>query len=475
VKRTPPLDHHQLSARQLEFIALGAAVGSGLFIGVGQGIRIAGPGILVAYLIAGLMVFIVARCLGEMALADAPPKVFTTYTERYVGPRSAFVQGWSYWIICVLVCTADLTAAGLFVRLWLPKLPLWIPELAGLTLVFAVNRLRVRVFGEVEFWISLLKIVGIGAFLLLSVALLMSPTPRLPGSSISNLWTQGGFLPKGLLGVVAALPVALFAFGGSELIGIAAAEAERPERSLPRATNGLLFRLALFYMGTTLALVCLEAWRDVPVDSSPIVDVLRRTGVPAAATMMNAILVSAVLSSCNSTLYAGARVLRVLGEGGAAPKRLSKLNANGVPALASGVTLGAVATAILLGRFLPNGLFGLLMAMAAVIVIANWTLFLVAHLRFQRLRKAEGERRFAAPGAPWSTVAVLVLIVGTMIVALGDSGLRLGALLATGVLLSLAMVATLRTPRTSAAGAADVDGVTLPTSRGGRRHDRHGR
>lgn len=313
--------HNGLNARQLEFIALGGAVGAGLFLGAGRGIQMAGPGMLVAYLIAGLMVFIVARCLGEMALADPKPSVFVSYTARYIGPRAAFVQAWSYWISCVLVCMAELTAAGLFVRAWLPSLPLWVTEVAGLVAVFSINRLSVRIFGEVEFWISLLKILTVFIFLAGGVVLLMGGgLPSLPDASITNLWSQGGFLPKGVNGVATALPVALFAFGGTELIGIAAAEAETPERSVPRATNGLLFRLAFIYLGVTMMLLCLEPWRSLPTDSSPIVELLSRIGVPAAAALMNIVLVSAVLSSSNSTLYAGTRVLKVLGEIGGAPK-----------------------------------------------------------------------------------------------------------------------------------------------------------
>lgn len=458
--------HKGLSARQLEFIALGSTVGSGLFLGAGRGIQLAGPGMLVAYLVAGLMVFVVARCLGEMALADPKPSTFISYTDRYIGSRSAFVQAWSYWACCVLVCMAELTAAGLFIRLWLPTLPLWIPESLGLAIVFAINRLSVRVFGEVEFWISLLKVATILTFLLTGVLLLSGLTPLgLRAAAVRNLWVFGGFLPNGLMGVVAALPVALFAFGGTELIGIAAAEAENPERSVPRATNGLLYRLGLFYVGTTLVLLCLEPWRSVPGDSSPLVNLLGRIGVPAAATLMNVVLVSAVLSSCNSNLYAGARVLKALGENGGAPKGLSSLNGRGAPEQAVTLTFAAVSLAVLLSGFLPNGLFDLLLGMAALIVITNWAIFLVAHLRFRKLRKTEGGPRFAAPGAPWSNLAVLALIAGTMVVALGDPGLRLSAVLAGVVIFSLVAVATARAARGETAQvrgpAADVPGGAI--------------
>jgi AAT family amino acid transporter len=447
-------NHHRnsLNSRQLEFIALGSTVGAGLFLGAGQGIQIAGPGMLVAYLTAGFMVFIVARCLGEMALADPKPSVFVSYTERYIGPGAAFIQAWSYWICCVLVCLAELTAAGLFVRVWLPDLPLWVTELAGLVTVFSINRLNVRIFGEIEFWISLLKIVTILVFLIVGALLLAGMMPSaFPGASISNLWTQGGFLPKGIVGVATALPVALFAFGGTELIGIAAAEAENPERSVPRATNGLLLRLGLFYLGTTFMLLCLEPWRNVPTDSSPIVALLARIGVPAAAALMNIVLISAVLSSCNSMLYAATRMLKVLGEIGGAPKSLSQLNAHGAPGKAATLILAALALAILLSRFLPNGLFELLLDMTAIIVISNWAIFLIAHLRFRRLREFHGKRRFPVPGAPWSILAVLVLIAATAIIAIGDPDLRLGAILAVGVMAALAVVAAMRPARRNVA------------------------
>jgi AAT family amino acid transporter len=437
-----------LNTRQIEFIALGSTIGSGLFLGAGQGIQIAGPGMLLAYAIAGFMAFIVARCLGEMALADPKPSVFISYTERYIGQGTAFVQAWSYWICCILVCMAELTAASLFLRLWLPDLPLWLPELAGLVIVFAINRLSVRVFGEVEFWISLLKIVTIVAFLILGTLLLAGFAPSaLRGASVTNLWSQGGFLPKGLIGLVAALPVALFAFGGTELIGIAAAEAENAERSVPRATNGLLFRLGIFYIGTTLMLLCLEPWRSVPTNGSPIVELLARIGIPAAASVMNIVLVSAVLSSCNSTLYAATRVLKVLGEIGGAPRGLSQLNAHGAPGKALAFSLAVVSCAILLSGFLPNGLFELLLAMAAIMAITNWAVFLIAYLRFRQLRRSRAVRRFVVPGGPWSAVAVLLLIVATIVIAVGNPGLRVGAILATVVVFCLSVIAMARAGR----------------------------
>jgi L-asparagine transporter-like permease len=435
----------RLNKRQIEFIALGSTVGAGFFLGAGRGIQVAGPAILLAYLIAGAMVFVVARSLGEMALADPKPRVFVAYTERYIGPRTAFVQGWSYWSCCVLVCLAELTAASQFFGPWLPAVPPWVLQLTGLALVFAINRLSVRVFGEIEFWMALLKIATIAIFLLAGVLLLAGFGPA-TGASVSNLWSHGGIFPRGVTGLANAMPVALFAFGGTELIGIAAADAEDPRRSVPRAVNGLLFRLALFYLGATLLLLCLEPWSQISTDRSPIVQTLARIGIPAAATLMNVVLISAVLSSCNSTLYAGARILKVLGEIGAAPSRLSRLNIHGAPGTAAQVSVAAIIPMILLGRWLPATMFDLLLGAAAIVGITNWAIFLVAHLGFRGARPPGGASTFAAPGAPWTTRIVLAMIAITAAIAATSPPLRLGALFAVGLLIALAIVAVVRSP-----------------------------
>ncbi|MGC1301224.1 MAG: amino acid permease [Caulobacteraceae bacterium] len=430
-----------LSKRQLEFIAFGGSIGAGLFLGVGQGIRLAGPGMLLAYATAGLMVFIVARGLGEMALADGKPDVFLRYTERYIGPMAAFVQGWSYWICCVLICMAELTAAALFMAQWFPNLPGWITEFTGLALVFAINRSSVRVFGEVEFWISLVKIVTIVGFLILGLFLLSGlGGAKIPGASVSNLWEHGGWLPKGVGGVLTALPLALFAFGGSELIGIAAAEAETPTRAVPKAINGVLIRLGVFYLGTTAVLLCLEPWNSVPTDSSPIVQVLARIGVPAAANLMNVVLISAVLSSCNSILYAATRTLKVLGAIGGAPGGLAKVNVHGAPEVAGRLIVVVIALGLISTRFLPHGVFGLLLTTVAIIALVNWALFLIANLRFRGRPEAQS-RRFATPGAPWSIYLVLLLIAVTIVIAAFDRDLRLAVVFAAVAMAILTMAA----------------------------------
>jgi D-serine/D-alanine/glycine transporter len=437
-----PTKHTGLNRRQLEFIALGGTIGAGLFLGAGQGIQIAGPGMILAYAVAGLMTFIVARCLGEMALNDAKPQIFVRYTERYLGRRAAFVQAWSYWICCILVCMAELTAAGLFLRVWFPTLPPWIAALAGLIVVFGINRLNVRVFGEIEFWMSLLKIVTVVGFLMLG-ALLLLGVGHYPGASVRNLWADGGLLPNGSASFLAALPVALFAFAGTEMIGIAAAETEQPERAVPRAINGLAIRLGLFYIGTTFMIVCLMPWRSVTTDSSPILSLFSHVGLPGAETFVTVVLISAVLSSCNTTLYAATRMLKILGEMGAAPAKLTTLNAHGAPGRAAALTLAIVSLSILFNYLLPAALFQLLLGMAAMVVILNWVLMLVAHIRFRKHQPAEAMNRFPVPGAPWSNYAIIVLLAAIIVIAAQGQGLRLALVLAGTLFAGLWLIASL--------------------------------
>lgn len=436
-----------LTGRQVEYFALGGALGSGIFLGVGQGIRIGGPALILAYAVAGIVMYIVARCLGEMALNGNRSGSFVSYTKRYWGPRAGFVHGWGYWVCGTMVCMAELTAVGMLVHSWMPSIPQWIPALGGLLVLCGINSLRVRVFGEVEFGMALIKILALSLFLIVGAYLLFAgPTASLPTATVKNLWTQGGFFPTGLHGFLSVLPIAAFAFGGTELICLAAAETVEPERTLPRAINGLLVRLLLFYVGTTFLIVTLVPWRDVPTDGSPIVAIFERMGVRAAGAIMSVVLITVLLSACNSLMFGMARVLRALALERCAPAPFGKLNRYDTPGNAVIVSMLAISAAIALNYYIPGEVFGLLMNSIAMAVVAVWAIFVAVHLRFRRSVKDIGALTYAAPLSPWGNLFVLVFLVAVTGILAMDATFRPAFIYVAGLFAGLFVFTLIRKP-----------------------------
>ncbi|KAF1006172.1 MAG: Phenylalanine-specific permease [Luteibacter sp.] len=418
-------DIEGLNSRQVEFFALGGALGSGIFMGVGQGIHQGGPSLVLAYAIAGAVMYFVARCLGEMALNDEGKGNFIAYTRRHLGSRLAFVHGWAYWICGAMVCMAELTAIGMIVHASMSLVPQWTAALGALVMLSLLNCLRVRVFGETEFVMALVKIIALSIFLVMGVLLLFNHAAgNLADASPTNLWRHGGFFPTGWRGFLSVLPVAAFAFGGTEMICLASAETIRPEWAIPRAIRGLLGRLLLFYVGTTLMIVMLLPWTEVPMADSPIVVIFERVGFPGARQAMSAVLVVVLLSSCNAFLFGMARVLRALGGEGYAPSTVARLNRHGVPSRAVALGMVFVSLAIALNYAIPGQVFGWLMNGTAMGVVAIWSLFVIAHLRFRTGQVSARELVYAAPWFPLGNLLVLAFFVLMCAVLATDAGFR---------------------------------------------------
>ena len=419
-----PYGEHGLSSRQLEFLALGSSIGAGLFLGSGTGVRIAGPAIVLAYLLTGAVVFTVARALADLALNSPRRGTFIVHLEHNLGPRTAFVGGWGYWIVTVLVGMAELTAAGIFTHTIWPAIPQWLATGTVFIALAAINLPEVSVFGEIEVWAALLKVGALTAFVIGgTAAVFLLPSTGETVVGFSNLWRDGGFFPMGLSGLIAALPIALFGFGGMELVGIAAAETRNPEQALPKATNRLGIRILVFYAGTMTIALSLVPWRTIGVDSSPFVLALQAMHVPAIAALMNIILLTATISSANSVVFASTRVLASLADIKAAPKCLARLNKHDVPSGAVFVALLAMSAAIVLNLFAPDIVFGLLLSSAALTVAVDWMLFLLAHLRSDKRRTAD-RQRYVLPGAPWTNIAAIVVILLVLSVSLFDHSQR---------------------------------------------------
>ncbi|MGL4858580.1 MAG: amino acid permease, partial [Enterobacteriaceae bacterium] len=310
-----------LGARHIRFIALGSAIGTGLFLGSGAAIQKAGPSVLLAYLIAGAAVFIVMRALGEMAVHQPIPGSFGSYARTYLGPLAGFITGWTYAFEMIIVCLADVTAFGIYMGLWYPDVPRWIWVLSVIALIGFLNLLHVKVFGELEFWLSLIKVLAIIAMIFGGGYLILFGFGQdFAATGISNLWANGGFMPNGLGGMVASFAVVVFAFGGIEIIGITAAEAHNPKEVIPRAINTIPVRIFLFYFFTLFVLMSLYSWSSIGKTGSPFVNIFTVLGMSSAANILNLIVISAAVSAINSDIFGAGRMMYGMAKEGLAPK-----------------------------------------------------------------------------------------------------------------------------------------------------------
>lgn len=405
-----------LSARHIEFIAIGGAIGAGLFVGLGSGISLAGPAILVTYAMCGLVVFFMARALGELTLQRPARGSFMTFAGEDLGPWAAYFTGWSYWLSWVLVAVAELTAIGVLVHFWWPQTPQWLPGVLVLAVLAAANCMQVRLFGEMEFWMSIVKVVTIALMIVSGfVVIAFGVGPGGGAADVANLWRFDGFAPHGWLAVVAAAPMALFAFGGVELVGLTAAEAENPSRSVPRAINGVVIRILVFYIGSIVVVLSLLPWTDVSAaGGSPYVLAFDRIGLPLGAAVVNAVVITAVTSSCNSGIFATGRMLASLSAEGYAPKGLNVLSRSRVPVRAVAASVLAILVGVSMNYVLPDRIFVIVISIVSVLMLWTWTMITVAHLR-HRLKVGPGQFRMPAfPFSSWFILGAFVLVLVAM-------------------------------------------------------------
>lgn len=386
-------------------IAIGGAIGTGLFLGAGGAIAKAGPSLLAAYAAAGAVVFLVMRALGELLLYRPVPGGFVEYAREFIGPFAGFATGWTYWVGWAVTGMAELTAAGVYAQFWWPGLPRWLTALAVLLLLFAANLVSVRLFGECEFWFSAVKVAAIVAMIVIGVGVLafgLGPDART--ASVSHLWTQGGFAPNGLGQTLLTLQIVVFAFLGVELVGVAAGEARNPERVLPRAVNTIPLRICLFYIGALAVILSLAPWTSFHAGTSPFVTVFETVGIPHAAGAVNAVVLTAALSSCNSGLYSTGRMLRALAARGQAPRRLGALNTRQVPAAGLALSAGVMGIGVVVNALAPDRAFTYITSVATFGGLWTWGVIVVCQMRYRRAADAGLVQAspFRMPGAPWT-------------------------------------------------------------------------
>ena len=405
-----------LRNRHIQLIALGGTIGVGLFLGSAKAIHEAGPGLLLGYAVGGVAIFFIMRALGELLTYRPVAGSFATYAEEFCGPLPGFITGWSYWFAWVVTVMAEITAIGIYVDFWLPQVPQWLPPLIALLVLYAANLLAVRVFGELEFWFALIKVVTIVALILAGLSVILFHVGSLgPTAHFSNLWTHGGFLPLGVLAVLLSLQIVMFAYEGVELIGVTAGEAENPAVVLPRATNGIIARILIFYLGALLIIMSLVPWTELDPKVSPFVFVFGKLGVPGAANIVNLVVITAAASSCNSGLFSTGRMLWTLAQRGQALRAFAVLNQRQV--LAAGIHASAVVMLIgvALNYLVPEQVFTIVTSVALVGTLWTWGIILVAHANYRRA-VAEGRlpvAPFRMPGAPfanWLVLAFLLLV-----------------------------------------------------------------
>lgn len=416
-----------LHSRHTRMIAVGGAIGVGLFLGSGSGIEVAGPSVIVAYALVGVFIFIMMRALGELLMYRPVSGSFADYAREFLGPAYGFITGWGYWITWGLIGMTEITAAGIFVKYWFPDIPQWATALVVLVALVLLNLAKVGVFGEAEFWFASIKIVAIISLLVGGVAVIVFGIgPAGDAASFANLFsldvagTQGGFLPFGVLGLLLAIQIAVFSYQGSELVGMTAVETRDRERTIPKAINSVPLRIILFYVGSLAVLMAVVPWNHFSSDNSPFVQALAQIGVPAAAGILNFVVLTSALSSCSAgALYSNARLLKRLSDDGVAPRRLGALSENHVPAAAVLASGAFMLFGVVLNAVVPEQAFEYLLAICSLAALWTWGIILVCHIAYRR-SVARGRRAasaFPLPGARWLApggIAFLALVVVLM-------------------------------------------------------------
>ncbi|MFE3290277.1 amino acid permease [Rhodococcus sp. NPDC059234] len=409
---------HGLKVRHLTMMGLGSAIGAGLFLGTGVGIAKAGPAVLISYMIAGLIVIFVMRMLGEMGAAIPASGSFSHYARIGIGEWAGFTMGWLYWFMLIMVLGAEITGASAIVHGWLPGMPQWVIALVFVTFFAVVNLAKVSNFGEFEFWFAALKVAVIVAFLVIGVLLVFGILPDTDPVGFTNLLGQGGFMPNGFAGIAAGLLVVAFAFGGIEIVTIAAAESHDPEHSIATAVRSVVWRISVFYIGSIAIMVLVLPWNSEHLQSGPFVAVLNQAHLPYVAGLMELVVVVALLSAFNANVYGTSRMAFSLARRGDGPALLSKLSATGVPTNAVILSVFFGFVSVLLNWLLPDSLLSILLNAVGAALLVIWIFIVVSQLRLRPRLEAEGEltvRMWCFPYLSWLTLAALGALILLML------------------------------------------------------------
>lgn len=406
-----------LKNRHIQMIALGGAIGTGLFYGSAASIKLVGPGIIVSYIIGGFVMYLIMRMLGEMSTEEPVAGAFSHFAYKYWGEFAGFLAGWNYWFLYILVSMAELTVVGIYVAYWFPDFPAWLTSLIVLVSITGINLINVRLYGEAEFWFAIIKVLAVIGMIVLGLVLIVFGLGG-EATGLSNLWVHGGFFPNGMWGLLLSLVVVMFSFGGTELIGITAGEADDPKKSIPQAIRQVMWRILLFYIGALTVMMIIFPWDQVGMEGSPFVTIFSKLGIGSAANILNFVVLTAAVSVYNSGIYSNGRMLYSLAEQGNAPKVFTKLGANKVPYVAILFSSACTLVVVLINYLIPEGAFMQVMAVATTAATITWVMIVLVHMKFRKAHAADaGKMTFPAPFYPianYFCVAFMALILVVM-------------------------------------------------------------
>lgn len=415
VEKEPPATKLKrgLTTRHIRFMALGSAIGTGLFYGSADAIKLAGPSVLLAYLVGGIVAFIIMRALGEMSVNNPQSGSFSRYAQDYLGPMAGYITGWTYCFEILIVAIADVTAFGIYMGVWFPEVPHWIWVLSVVLIIGGINLMSVRVFGELEFWFSFFKVLTIIIMIVAGFGIIIwgignggQPT------GIHNLWSNGGFFSQGIMGTILSLQLVMFAYGGIEIIGITAGEAEDPKKSIPKAINSVPWRILVFYVGTLFVIMSIFPWNQVGTQGSPFVLTFQHMGITIAAGILNFVVITASLSAINSDVFGVGRMLHGMAGQGHAPKMFSKVSRRGIPWVTVLVMMAALLVAVYLNYIMPENVFLVIASLATFATVWVWIMILFSQIAFRRkLSKQQvSELEFPLRGGVFTSAIAIVFL-----------------------------------------------------------------
>jgi GABA permease len=431
-----------LKERHMTMIAIAGVIGAGLFVGSGAVIHSTGPGAIVSYALAGCLVVLVMRMLGEMAAANPTSGSFSAYAHDAIGPWAGFTIGWLYWFFWVIVIAIEANAGAAIIQYWFNSIPIWLLSLILTILLTLTNIWSVKSYGEFEYWFALIKVASIILFLMIGVAFIFGLYPNSSPIGLKNLIGNGGFMPNGISSILLGIVVVIFSFVGTEIVTIAAGESPEPQKAVTRAIKSVLWRILVFYIGSIAVVVTLLPWNSANVLKSPFVAVLEHVGIPAAAQIMNFIVLTAVLSCLNSGLYTTSRMLYSLAEKGEAPRRFLKLNKNGVPAQAVIASTFFGYIAVIMNYISPDKVFLFLVNSSGAIALLVYLVIAVSQLRMRKkLEQSNPEalkiKMWLFPYLTYLTIlALLVILISMLFIKTMVSQLLLTLLITAVVMIS---------------------------------------
>ncbi|MDD7692813.1 MAG: amino acid permease [Limosilactobacillus sp.] len=417
-----------LNSRHITMIAIGGAIGTGLFLGSGQAIHDAGPSIIISYLVMGIFTYLLMKALGELMLSDTSKHSFIDFVNVYLGPRAEFMTGWMYWICWISLAMADLTATGIYLKFWFPNLPQWVGPLIIVGLLMLANLVNVGLFGEIESWFSLVKVAAIVALIIVGIIMICShKVVNGVTASFGNLVNYGGLFPTGTHGFMMGCQMVVFAFAGIEMVGVTAGETANPETELPKAINTLPIRIILFYLGSMIAIMSVYPWNQIKTTTSPFVQVFSAMGIKYAAGIINFVVLTAAMSATNSALFTTSRTLYTLASSGNAPHYFAQLSKKSVPKRALNWSSLVLLIVVALNYFLPSKIFQIISSVSTINFLFVWIIILVCHIRYRQKSGRPGLSPM--PGYPFTDWLTLLFFIGILVVLLLEPATRLSLIL----------------------------------------------